>query len=256
MRVLVTRPEHEARQWVGALRARGFDAQSLPLIEIAPLSSAAGLIAAWQRLDDFRAVMFVSGNAVRHFFQGRPGACSWPAKARAWSPGTGTRQALLAAGVDARRIDAPPAHAAQFDSETLWNEVAQQVKAGDRVMIVRGADAEGNSSGREWLAEQLKAGGAQVEVLAVYRRQPPRLGDSELARAKQCAVDSGCAWLFSSSQAVGNLRTVLPGQDWSQARAVATHPRIAGAARSLGFGVVCESRPELDAVVTALKSFG
>ncbi len=256
MRVLVTRPEQEARHWVDALRAKGFDAQPLPLIEIARLSPAAGLIAAWEHLAQFRAVMFVSGNAVRHFFDARPRSLGWPAQARAWSPGIGTRRALLAAGVAAHQIDAPPADAAQFDSETLWHVVARQVRSGDRVLIVRGADAEGNNSGRNWLADQVEAAGAQVEVLAVYQRQPPRLSDSELAQLKQVAGDTGCAWLFSSSQAIAHLRALLPEQDWSRNRAVATHPRIAGAARSLGFGVVCESRPELDAVAAALESFG
>lgn len=255
MRVLVTRPAHEARHWVDALRARGFDAQPLPLIDIAPLPTAA-LIAAWERLAQFRAVMFVSGNAVRHFFDAKPAGVGWPEQARAWSPGPGTRRALSAAGIDAGQIDAPPADSAQFDSETLWRQVARQVQGGDRVLIVRGADAEGRSDGRDWLADQLKAAGAEVEVVAVYRRQPPRLAEGELARAKQCAGDAGCAWLFSSSQAVANLRALLPAQDWSRARAVATHPRIAGAARSLGFGVVCESRPELDAVTATLESFG
>jgi uroporphyrinogen-III synthase len=63
------------------------------------------------------------------------------------------------------------------------------------------------------------------------------------------------AWLFSSSQAIANLLTLEPRADWSGARAVATHPRIAESARSAGFGVVCESRPGLDAVIAALESF-
>ncbi|MGE3348297.1 MAG: uroporphyrinogen-III synthase, partial [Ramlibacter sp.] len=40
-----------------------------------------------------------------------------------------------------------------------------------------------------------------------------------------------------------------------RARAVATHPRIAQAAREAGFGVVCESRPALADVVASIESF-
>ncbi|HPL79671.1 MAG TPA: uroporphyrinogen-III synthase, partial [Burkholderiaceae bacterium] len=37
---------------------------------------------------------------------------------------------------------------------------------------------------------------------------------------------------------------------------VATHPRIAASARRAGFGVVCESRPTLEAVMSSIKSSG
>jgi uroporphyrinogen-III synthase len=249
MRVLVTRPESEARQWVEELRLRGVDAQAVPLIEIAPVADASAVIAAWERLDQYRAAMFVSGNAVRHFFARRPEGRNWPAPTRAWAPGRGTREALVTDGVAPRLVDAPPPQAVQFDSETLWQQVAPQIRGGDRVLIVRGADAAGASSGRDWLAEQLTAAGAQVDVIASYRRQPPQLSESQLAQQAQ-----GCVWLFSSSQAIAHLRVLLPRADWSQSRAVATHPRIAQAARSAGFGVVCESRPSLDAVAAALES--
>jgi uroporphyrinogen-III synthase len=255
MRVLVTRPESEARHWVDELRRRGFDAQALPLIEIAPMADSAALIAAWRRLDRYRAVMFVSGNAARHFFGCRPHDAQWPSATRAWSPGAGTRQALITAGVDHELVDAPAPEAAQFDSETLWQEVASQVADGDKVLIVRGADAQGTSSGRDWLAQQLAGAGAQVDVLAAYQRQPPRLDEAQLAQARQSDAPAGCIWLFSSSQAILHLQEILPGQDWTRGRAVATHARIAQTARQAGFGVVCESRPSLDAVVAALESF-
>jgi uroporphyrinogen-III synthase len=255
MRVLVTRPESEARHWVDELRRRGFDAQALPLIEIAPMADSAALIAAWRRLDRYRAVMFVSGNAARHFFGCRPHDAQWPSATRAWSPGAGTRQALITAGVDHELVDAPAPEAAQFDSETLWQEVASQVADGDKVLIVRGADAQGTSSGRDWLAQQLAGAGAQVDVLAAYQRQPPRLDEAQLAQARQSDAPAGCIWLFSSSQAILHLQEILPGQDWTRGRAVATHARIAQAARQAGFGVVCESRPSVDAVVAALESF-
>jgi uroporphyrinogen-III synthase len=255
MRVLVTRPESEARHWVEELRRKGFDAQPLPLIEIAPVADPAALHAAWRQLDRCRAVMFVSGNAVRHFFVHRPDGKPWPSHTRAWAPGAGTRDALLGAQVDPKLVDAPPPQAAQFDSETLWQQVQGQVSLGDHVLIVRGADAQGKSSGRDWLAEQLAAAGAQVEVVAAYRRQPPAWDEEQLARARHDSEPDGGVWLFSSTQAIAHLQALLPGQEWARGRAVATHPRIAQAARRAGFGVVCESRPSLAAVVAALESF-
>jgi uroporphyrinogen-III synthase len=254
MRVIVTRPESEARRWAGDLSRRGFDALVLPLIAIRPATRPQALVMAWARLDDFRAVMFVSGNAVRHFFAQRPREASWPGATRAWATGTGTRQALLEAGVRDAFVDAPSPQAAQFDSETLWQQVAPRVVPADKVLIVRGADDGADGLGRDWLAEQLAAAGVQVETLVAYVRSTPRWDERQLAQA-QAAAGGGCVWLFSSSQAIANLQRMLPAKDWKQGRAVATHPRIAEAARRAGFGVVCESRPSLEAVSAALESF-
>jgi uroporphyrinogen-III synthase len=253
MRVIVTRPQDEARAWLDQLRARGIDAQPLPLIAIQPAPEPDALAGAWRGLAGSRAVMFVSGNAVRHFFDHRPDGMPWPQQTRAWATGPGTRQALLDAGVAPAAIDAPAADAAQFDSETLWAQVAGQVTPGDRITIVRGRDAGLHHLGRDWLADQLRAAGAKVETVVSYLRAVPDWGDEQLACARQAA--EGAVWLFSSSQAVANLSSLLPGQDWSHARAVATHPRIARASRDAGFGVVCESRPSVEAVSAALESF-
>jgi uroporphyrinogen-III synthase len=250
MRVFVTRPEHEAGRWVDDLRRRGFDALAFPLIAILPALETAPLTAAWQRLASYRAAMFVSGNAVRHFFLHAPPDARWPAGTRAWATGAGTERALLEAGVDRASIDAPGASAPQFDSETLWLQVSAQVRHDDRLLIVRGGDAQGNAGGRDWLAEQLNAAGAQVDTVVSYRRAAPRLDAQQLASARAARA----VWLFSSSEAISHLVELAPDQSWQSASAVATHPRIAQAARSAGFGVVCESRPGLDAVAGVLES--
>jgi uroporphyrinogen-III synthase len=253
MQVLVTRPQAEASRWVEDLRQRGFDPVALPLIAIVPIPQPAALQDAWGQLDRYRAVMFVSGNAVRHFFAQRPATIDWPSHTRAWAPGTGTAGALVEAGVAPALVDAPSPGAAQFDSETLWQQVAGQVGAGDRVLIVRGEESDGKEAARDWLVGQLGAAGAQVQAIAAYLRAAPVFGQAERASAFLGATQG--VWLFSSSQGIANLRGLLPSQDWSQARALATHPRIAQAARLAGFGVVVESRPSVDAVAAALESF-
>nr|MBP6778299.1 uroporphyrinogen-III synthase [Piscinibacter sp.] len=62
-------------------------------------------------------------------------------------------------------------------------------------------------------------------------------------------------WLFSSSEAIDNLAALAGSQaDWSQARAVATHGRIAERARRLGLADVGLARPSLDAVSACIQS--
>ncbi|AMO22125.1 uroporphyrinogen-III synthase [Ramlibacter solisilvae] len=254
MRVLVTRPLAEAGPWVRQLRERGFDTLALPLIDIRCVPDAAPLHEAWRALASFRAVMFVSANAARAFFAHRPADATWPGSTRAWAPGTGTRRALAAEGLHDGQIDSPADDAPRFDSEALWEQVAAQVQPADRILIVRGGEAgQRQDSGRDWLSVQLRAAGARVQTVMAYLRAVPAWTAAE--REQAAAGASGAVWLFSSSQAVANLQLCLPGQDWARARALATHPRIAQAAREAGFGVVCESRPAVADVTAALESF-
>lgn len=254
MRVIVTRPQREAQDWVQALRQAGHEALALPLISIAPAPDAAALQQAWRQLGGYLGLMFVSANAVDGFFAARPADAPWPAQA--WATGPGTVNALLRAGVPASQITAPPADAAQFDSEALWQQVAGRINPGVGVLIVRGADAaEGSSqgAGRDWFARQVAAAGGTVDFVASYQRCRPQLDAAQLQLARAAAGD-GSVWLFSSSEAVHNLQASLPQQDWGAARAVATHARIAQAARAAGFAVVHESRPALADVRASIES--
>ena len=255
MRVIVTRPAAEAGEWVEGLRARGCEAVALPLIEIRNAPDAAPLRAAWMRVGSYRAAMFVSANAVRAFFAARQAQAAFTP--RAWATGAGTRDALLAAGVPAAQIDSPAADSPQFDSEALWSVVAPQCKEGDRVLIVRGGEAGRDvPAGRDWLADELAARGAQVDTVLSYLRACPLLTPAQRELARSAAADNTSVWLFSSSQGIANLVAQMPGQDWSDAKAVVTHPRIAQAARDASFGVVCVSRPPMDAVSAVLESLG
>ena len=261
--MIVTRPQRDALQWVRDLRAAGIEAAALPLIHIRAASQPAlqaALHTARAQCGDYRAVMFVSGNAVHYFFESnRPLALIETAQAaiktRAWAPGPGTAQALREAGVPPERIDRPSPDAAQFDSESLWQQVGPQVRPGDRVLIVRGAagPATASGSGRDWLARQIALAGGQVEFVAVYERAAPLLDAAKLALAREAAAD-GSLWLLSSSEAVAHLQGALQGKGLHAARALATHPRIADAAREAGFGHVTECRPAFNDVVASIES--
>lgn len=251
MRVLVTRPLREALHWCEQLRARGLAAEPLPLIDIAA-TDPAPVALAWGWLADCRAAMFVSANAVDAFFAARPGHMPWPAQTAAWATGPGTARALRTAGVPGSALVAPPGDAPQFDSEALWRLVGHDTGlTGARVLIVRGAGADGQPAGRPWLATQLEAAGAQVHALVAYARQRPAW---DAAMRTHAAHATDALWLFSSSDAVRHLQQLLPDADWRASRALATHARIADAARAAGFGQVNTVRPGLDDVVASIES--
>lgn len=260
-RVLVTRPAHEAQRWTEALCARGLAAQSLPLIEIATAPDRAALVQAWQGLAEpgaaIAAVMFVSANAVRHFMAARPEfpeqtpPAAWP---QAWGTGPGTEAALREAGWPAEHIRCPDAEAEQFDSEALWTRVAEDVAhwAGRSVLIVRGADAQGQLAGRDWLAQRLAEAGLQVPQCVAYVRRAPSPDPAQLALAR-AALHDGSWWLFSSSEAATNLAQWLPGELGPEARALATHPRIAERLRAQGWGQVVLVPAALDAQIASIE---
>jgi uroporphyrinogen-III synthase len=262
-RVIVTRPERDAESWVAALTQRGMQAEALPLIRIEALPVSPALQQAWREIGSYAALMFVSGNAAAAFFaSNRPPAPAGRGdqaidfiankNLRFMAPGPGTVAALREAGVPASHIDAPAPEAGQFDSEALWAVIADRDWQGKRVLIVRGQSAGAELSagaGRDWLARQLAAAGAVPEFIAVYRRSAPQFSAQQRLTLSEAAAD-GSVWLFSSSEALGH----LPPADWSTARAVATHPRIAEALRAAGWGVVAESRPALDDIVASIES--
>ena len=271
MQVIVTRVQPQAGQWVQLLQAT-HQAVALPLIETSGLPDTTALVSAWQHRADYAALMFVSSHAVNYFYASKSvvahvNKAHEDIKTRAWMTGPGTHAALVAQGVSTTRMDCPPPEAGQYDSEALWQLVKEQVGPGTRVLIVRGdtpgavdatADEGANPSanvgvGRGWLAQRLQAAGAQVDFVVAYRRGAPVWTPAQRTLARAGATD-GSIWLLTSTESLVNLKTLLPGQAWSGAKAVATHARIAEAARQLGFGVVSESRPALSDVLASIES--
>ena len=250
LRVLVTRPQPQADEWVARLRAAGFDAVALPLLHIADVPQQP-LRATWADIAAaaLHALVFVSPNAVTHFFAARPAGAQWPAQVWAAAPGPGTAQALVEAGVPADSVLQPAADSARFDSESLWMCMGALPWRGRRVRVVRG------EGGRDWLAQRLQEAGAQVDFLQAYGRGAPAPdAASAVLIAAALAHPDHFIWLFSSSEAVGYLPTLAPAcADWSGARALASHPRIAQAAREVGFARVADVSPAFDAVCAALR---
>lgn len=271
MRVVLTRPAEDAKLWARGLQAAGHEVLLLPLITIGAAPDPELVKHCQQRLTEFSAVMFVSANAVAHFFltqaadpkaNGNLAAIFNAAKTRAWATGPGTVQALLDQGIVPQQIDSPAPDAAQFDSEALWQQVSGQIKPGERLLIVRGAGSDrpefsANGSGRDWLATQLNGAGVSVEFCATYQRTRPRFTAAEVEKIEHWINGDeaqGAIWLFSSSESITNLVAALPGRSLGQARAICTHPRIALRARACGFGVVRESRPTLADVLASIES--
>lgn len=250
--LLVTRPRDQALQWVAQLQSRGVPAAALPLLSIQATPDTQDMLQARARLaaGSLRALMFVSPNAVEAFMAGAAGG--WPSNTLAVVPGPGSAEALIARGVPRACLLQPPAASAQFDSESLWPEMARLDWRGADVLVIRG------EGGRDWLIERWQEAGARVQVVAAYRRSPPQPTPAESAFLQSAlASPQSCTWLLSSSESLDHLLPMAAAQAperdlglWLRnSLALATHPRILQRAQALGFGQVDACRPDLDSVV-------
>lgn len=263
--IVVTRPQPQGQHWVAQLQQHGFSAIALPLMEIGPATSVAAtqsLQTALASGTQYRALMFVSANAVQHFFEHplvqAANITAWQFATRCWAPGPGTTQALQSTGISHSQIDAPPDDATQFDSEALWNVVAPQIRPGDRILVVRGTsnDNSQQGTGRQWLTEQLTHRGASTTLVSVYERRPP-VASEQLLTEITVLRQHRAIWLFSSSECIAHLEHLtqpLSPADWQTHQALTTHPRITERARQLGFGYVKECKPAMPNVCAALES--
>ena len=255
--VLVTRPEQDAASWISALQNAGFEAIQFPLLDLNPVLGEQDADSVLVQIQNSQAVMFVSANAVRFLAQALQARPQWVThfnqSARAWCTGPGTAAALLSCGISENQIDQPKLDAKQLDSEALWQVVQRQVGPQFKALFIRGADESGAIAGRDWLANQLELGGAQVEALAAYQRQASVLSATQIQQVQRW-VEQKAIWVFSSSACVQALVAQCPDVPWSSAKAVVTHPRIAALAQQLGWRNVSIAPPGMKAMQASIKS--
>ena len=138
------------------------------------------------------------------------------------------------------------ADAAQFDSEALWAQVRAQVRAGARVLIVRGGDASGQPAGRDWLAREIAAAGGAVRHggrLPAAGAAPSAMPSAQWPPRAHAAAPSGCSAAPKPSR---NLRRALPATRGSGTRDRHPSAHRARPRASAGFGTVRVSAPGLD----------
>ncbi|MHB2019214.1 MAG: uroporphyrinogen-III synthase [Candidatus Xenobia bacterium] len=158
MGVVVTRPHEQAGPLLQRLEELGARAYGVPSIAIEPYREHPELDAALQQLASYQWLLFTSGNAVAPFME-RLRAAGRDARAlaglRIACIGPATSAALLAYGLCADVL--PESYVAEGLLESL-GEVS-----GERFLLPRAEEA------REVLPKTLRARGAAIDVIPVYR---------------------------------------------------------------------------------------
>ena len=248
--VVITRPRAQAEPLASRVAGSGRTAVVLPLLDIEPIEDTGALRAALARLADYAMVAFVSPNAIDVAFAH---IGQWPPAVPIAVVGEGSRAALARHGVTPERctIHSPPGCA---DSEHLVASLDLAALAGRRVLIVRG------ESGRELLADALRAAGAGVETVAAYRRRVPAL-TAALAAQLRALLDGTNDWVITSSEALrglaGLVRDLGPGDyvdKMQQQHFIVPHARIEQTARELGLPHVTLAGQGDEGIFAALQS--
>ena len=178
LRVLVTRPAHQAASLLIRLEDAGAQVQALPLLAIAPPHNAEAAGSALRSFADADFWIFTSANAVHGAAQIH--AEDWPVQLLAL--GQATVRALAARG---HHAIAPEGGGSE--DLLLWPELTEV--RGRRVLIVTGENP------RSLLAEALRARGATVGLAHCYRREriahPPAVFANAIEHADVVLLSSG-----------------------------------------------------------------
>lgn len=165
IRIMVTRPIHQAQALCDMLTAHNGLAIKFPVIKIAPLALSKEMINAIKAIDTIDFAIFISPNAVEYGI----------AQLRAHAKIPDTLKLVTIGQASAKKMQQVLGRAAdiyptkQFNSEALLaldSLQSDQVK-NKRVIIFRGC------GGRELLAQSLRKRGADVAYIEVYQRIKP-----------------------------------------------------------------------------------
>jgi uroporphyrinogen-III synthase len=224
--VMVTRPAHQAENLCRLLSQAGATPLVFPVLEILDPVDPSALNPLIERLDDFDWAIFISPNAVEKAVNLIHARRDLPGTLKLATIGKGSAKALQ------KMIHRPPdlCPKDQFNSEALLAMPELQDVRGQRIVIFRG------DGGREYLADTLRARGAQVEYANTYRRARPNADTDQLQR--QWARDGIDVITISSGDGLRNLFDMVGNlaQNWlRQTQLVVVNERLVGLVNELGF---------------------
>lgn len=173
--VVVTRARAQASQLSEALRAHGADVIEMPVIRIEPLPADETIGGMLDRLREYRALVLTSVNGVEQLFarmaeRGLDARAIHP-DARIVAIGPATARALERHGL---RVDTMPE---RHVAEGILDSLEGDDLTGVPVLVARAQAA------RSLLVDELRARGARVDEVALYRTVPEPVSADQVDRA-------------------------------------------------------------------------
>lgn len=248
IRVLVTRPSHQAENLARLIEAESGEAIRFPTVEILEPLDSARLAALIDRLEQFDIAIFISPNAVNRamsMITARRGKL--PDMLALACVGRGSARELKRFGVKT-----PLVPNGRYDSEALLALPVLHNVEHKKVVIFRG------KGGRELLDNTLRERGAHVEYAECYRRTKPTTDMTRLLRQRlRGTID------IVSVTSVEGVRHLLDmvgkaGKQWLlKTPVVVISERMVAVCRELGFdaGIYVADDASDESIVSAIKAW-
>ena len=219
-RVLITRSPHQASALADQLRALGAEPILIPTIELADPPTFAPLDQALTHLDHFHWLLFTSANAVEAFHRRlttpptKPGAPGPDSRTRALLPsnlriaaiGAATARALEAIHLTPNLL--PPQAIAESLAEALLPHALQPPDSSGRAVPTRILLLRAETA-RDVLPDTLRAAGADVTIIPVYRNTVPADSMAAIRQLFSTKESWPAAITFTSSSTATNLIALL-----------------------------------------------
>ncbi|MEB3284009.1 MAG: uroporphyrinogen-III synthase [Candidatus Sericytochromatia bacterium] len=241
LRLWVTRPLEQSKEWTEACRRVGASPFVLPCVAITPVADPQQWVAAEHALETADLLVLTSPTVVR--------LVAAPLAHRARSPflqvaavGPGTAEMARAAGL---RVTLVPERA---DASGLAKALQRAMPlAGRRVFLPQGDHASPD------LIRRLQQSGAMVTAPVLYYNQAPEDLPQRLREALQ---ERSPDWiLVASGSAFSHLLQAWPPENTPWPRLASIGPRTTEILRAAGFPPAAEaSVPTIDALLAAMAS--
>lgn len=246
LKILVTRPVHQAKNLCEGITALGGIPLLFPTVEIVAIEDKTDLIAAMARLGTQDLVIFISANAVTNVMPyWPPPACALNNLAIA-AIGFATAHCLAQHKI---HTDILPVGACS--SEGLLNHPELLHCKAKKVTLFSGA------GGRTLLADTLKKRGAEVTQVAVYRRVLPQHTDVMQNQGLLDGLDIVVSTSVESLQNLLYLTGPAAKRQLLNLPLLVISPRMAAFAHEFGFTrpPILTNGPSDAAILEALKAW-
>ncbi|RKZ95431.1 MAG: uroporphyrinogen-III synthase [Gammaproteobacteria bacterium] len=205
LRVLITRPQQQAKDLCEMVEDAGGIAIPFPVINIKPIATQNWSNIALAEQD---MIIFVSRNAVTFFIAGIEG--DLPVNIQLVAVGAATATSMSEHGL---RVDIQPPEPA--GSESLLAMPALNNVKDKKVLIVRG------QGGRELLADTLTTRGAKISYIEIYQRSLSTPSNAQIEQAKT----ADCI-LVTSIAGLDNLSKLIDGDSLKSKKLIVVSERI------------------------------
>jgi uroporphyrinogen III methyltransferase/synthase len=223
--ILVTRSAGQSSEFRALLESRGASVLCFPTIEIADPDSWESCDAAIWKLAEYNSVCFTSKNAAERFIQRvrivRPQALNTLGVRSIYAVGIKTRSALESAGLSVQAL--PSTSSAEELARTLHG----QELTGRRFLFPK------SNIAREILPQDLRAFGALVDEVVVYKTVAPEPHNLEVIRSFLADGKVDIVTLFSPSSA-RNFIEMLSAEMLKKTAVAVIGPTTAEAVKELG----------------------